>query len=234
MQYLFHRNTQGGLLGFTGHFVDHLRNSHNYMADLNAEKQLNEQADALIKYLAGRPLSNSGTVTLSEEYVRVVDDLYTRGFLEAGDVKAAMAWAQLLPSFVPLSDPTITNSINKGTEKVKGTTVVVSVEDLPLVPIVVAIYSPFYESIVLVTTNSHPESTKVNGSPYHTSITSMRMLLLMNSTKLSKRDSLIIQRPLYLLHLVQREHHPHRDKSHQDRHTQGVEDEWKCSDVCLL
>ena len=117
MQYLFHRNTQGGLLAFTGHFVDHFRNSHNYMADLNAEKQLNEQADALIKYLAGRPLSGGsgsgpGTtaVALSEEYVRLVDDLYTHGFLEAGDVKAAMAWAQLLPSFVPLSDTTNTTS----------------------------------------------------------------------------------------------------------------------------
>ena len=156
MQYLLHRNTQGGLLGFTGYFASH---SNSITYDISTEKQLVAQAQMIINYLAGRPLS-SKSVALSEEYVRVVDDLYTRGFLEAGDVKAAMEWAQLLPSFVTLNGNG--NSTAKVSPKV-NVVAVVSVEDVLLVPTAVSLFKQRYITVVPVTTEIREKKAKVNG-----------------------------------------------------------------------
>jgi hypothetical protein len=105
-------------IGFYGAFVDHHRNSHNYMADMQAESQLYEQAGALTTYLQNRPgcfscsdcnhdefLSHPGSnhsrpgctgcsEQLSECYLTLLDDLYTRGFIEVGDVELGYKWIQ--------------------------------------------------------------------------------------------------------------------------------------------
>ena len=73
--------------------MTHHRSKHNYKADFNAESQLYDQTMALIAYLASRPLDGRPA---GEAYVSLMDDLYMRGFVEVGDVKAAAAWANLV------------------------------------------------------------------------------------------------------------------------------------------
>jgi hypothetical protein len=79
-------------IGFSGAFVSHFRNSHNYMADFEAEQQLFEQTDALIQYLRRRPKDNASST--NDNYVMLINDLYSRGFVEQQDVIVAMAWAR--------------------------------------------------------------------------------------------------------------------------------------------
>lgn len=95
MQYLLrHLRPKMGIVAFSGATVVHRRTKHNYMADMNAETQLYERSGALVAYLDSRPMSEEG-VTVCTEYVRLMDDLYTRGFVEIADVKAAAVWVDL-------------------------------------------------------------------------------------------------------------------------------------------
>jgi hypothetical protein len=101
MQYLLGT----GRVGFRGAFVEHYRNSHDYMADMQAERPLYEQAGALVEFLSGRPCcvqcsacNMSGLECggcddrLSECYLSLMDDLYMRGFIGMGDVLASYEW----------------------------------------------------------------------------------------------------------------------------------------------
>ena len=76
-----------------------------------------------------------------------------------------------------------------------------SVEGLSLAPIAEALYSHFYENVVLVTTDSHPESTKVNGQPAPYLPNFYEDAVLTEFYRVNKRDSLTTQKPLYLHHL---------------------------------
>ena len=93
MQYLLARAEAPGVLAFSGASVFHYRSKHNFMADLDAESQLYRQSMALVRYLESRPLSSCRA---HEAFVRLMDDLYMRGFVEEGDVRAAAAWANLM------------------------------------------------------------------------------------------------------------------------------------------
>lgn len=81
-------------VGFSGAFVEHYRNNHNYMADMQAERPLYEQAGALVEYLQNRSGNCSSAPTFSECYLGLLDDLYMRGFIEAGDVEAGYRWVE--------------------------------------------------------------------------------------------------------------------------------------------
>ena len=93
IQYFLARAVNPGAVAFSGATVTHHRSKHNYKADFNAESQLYDQTMALIAYLASRPLDGRPA---GEAYVSLMDDLYMRGFVEVGDVKAAAAWANLV------------------------------------------------------------------------------------------------------------------------------------------
>lgn len=103
-QYLLHSLDEPGAIAFSGAFVSHRRNNHSYMADRQAETQLYEQASALTLYLSQRPL-RAALSNLLQELVFLYDDLYQRGFLEAGDVHTAIAWAKAVAALYP--SPTI-------------------------------------------------------------------------------------------------------------------------------
>ena len=98
MQYLLGHQQ----IGFRGAFVDHDRNRHSYMADMQAEKQLYGQAGALTACLQNRSgcfscsdCACSGcSEQLSECYRSLLDDLCTRGFIEIGDVEVGSEWIQ--------------------------------------------------------------------------------------------------------------------------------------------
>jgi hypothetical protein len=92
VQYFLSRAVPTGAVAFSGAMVIHNRSKHNYMADFNAESQLYDQTMALIEYLGSRHLEE---LSACDTYVRLMDDLYMRGFVEIGDVKAAAAWANL-------------------------------------------------------------------------------------------------------------------------------------------
>jgi len=94
MQYFMKRLSGAtGLLAFSGHFVDHRRNSHNYLADRQAETHVAERVGVLVNYLAQRPLSTT-KATVESEYPVLVDDLYRRGFVERDDVACAALWVE--------------------------------------------------------------------------------------------------------------------------------------------
>lgn len=72
-------------LVFSYPWVTQIRNSHNYLADFEAEIPLYLQASAFVKYLLGK----------KEKYSTIVDaitDAYEHGILESQDVDLAFAW----------------------------------------------------------------------------------------------------------------------------------------------
>jgi hypothetical protein len=68
------------------------------LADHDAEAQLYAQTSALIKYLDQRQHSST-----TSEFVVLIDDLYTRGFLERGDLQTAIEWYSLMQDGNPHS-----------------------------------------------------------------------------------------------------------------------------------
>jgi hypothetical protein len=76
------------VVGFSGAFVAHYRNQHDYTADFVAEQQLYEQSERLVQYLRQRPMDNSGLFGL-------VNDLYARGYLHECDVATVSKWISL-------------------------------------------------------------------------------------------------------------------------------------------
>lgn len=98
MQYLLSK--MNGAIGFSSASVNHFRNSHDYMADHDAELQLYAQTSALARYLDKRQPKNC---SMREEYVALMDDLYIRGFVEHGDVHTASIWADFMIEKVEIS-----------------------------------------------------------------------------------------------------------------------------------
>ena len=106
MQYLL--APHGAHVAFSGASVHHHRNPHNTMADFHAEMPLYMQSLALVTYLQSRPhCHDNDNCTLYEAFVSLIDDLYTRKFLESADVHAAVAWAKRML----VTGPTVAESI---------------------------------------------------------------------------------------------------------------------------
>ena len=78
MQYLLKHT--GGHIAFHGAAVDHQRNSHNYMADRNAEEQLYSQTGQLLKYLNTRPCKNE---SLSQALLNLYNELFFEQIYQA-------------------------------------------------------------------------------------------------------------------------------------------------------
>ena len=110
-----------------------------------------------------------------------------------------------------------------------------SVEGLSLAPIAEALYSHFYENVVLVTTDSHPESTKVNGQPapylpnfYEDAV--LTEFYRTNQKKFfSNNTEAIVFAPFGC-----RGNTTYTEISPVKQAHTRVEDKWKCSDVCPL
>jgi hypothetical protein len=84
----------GGRLIFTAPHVVQQRNSHNYMADMNAELPLYSQAHVLIDFLSNwRGTSSSWLPGLMEELWIAC---YERGFIELKDVLNLQLWIRSL------------------------------------------------------------------------------------------------------------------------------------------
>eukprot|EP01089_Gocevia_fonbrunei_P000940 TRINITY_DN1090_c0_g1_i1.p1 TRINITY_DN1090_c0_g1~~TRINITY_DN1090_c0_g1_i1.p1 ORF type:complete len:440 (+),score=70.69 TRINITY_DN1090_c0_g1_i1:123-1442(+) len=67
------------------------RNPHSYLADLDAEKDLYEKADELLRYLLAWKSESTSTL---QRYYELMRDLYTIRILEKEDVILARAWIQ--------------------------------------------------------------------------------------------------------------------------------------------
>ena len=81
-------------VGFSGAFVEYYRNNHNYMADMQAERPLYEQAGALVEFFQKR--SSCCSARMFRKFcLSLLDDLYPREFIEAGDVATGYEWIQV-------------------------------------------------------------------------------------------------------------------------------------------
>eukprot|EP00931_Biecheleriopsis_adriatica_P039471 TRINITY_DN22574_c0_g1_i1.p1 TRINITY_DN22574_c0_g1~~TRINITY_DN22574_c0_g1_i1.p1 ORF type:complete len:618 (-),score=55.99 TRINITY_DN22574_c0_g1_i1:35-1723(-) len=74
---------------FTGPLVKQERNSHNFLADYEAEKQLYSQTGALLSFLWSW---RSSKPNLAERMEDLWAEAYSRGFLEASDLHLLRLW----------------------------------------------------------------------------------------------------------------------------------------------
>jgi len=92
-----------GILAFSGDMFIHQRNYHNYLADFDGEHQLYEQTRAFIEFIIKQKeyIFNDNNGTLQKQnpmltWLNVMNELYTRGFIELSDVIGAEMWCQHL------------------------------------------------------------------------------------------------------------------------------------------
>ena len=101
----------GALLAYSPPIVDQIRNSHNYLADLQSEFPLYQRAEALIDFLSNwNPTSPHLPGRIEALFVA----LYERDYIQIDDVFAAQAWISALlksgyvfPAIVDSSRPLI-------------------------------------------------------------------------------------------------------------------------------
>ena len=91
MQYLMKR--MNFALAFAAPFVEHRTFPQSPLADLVSEQQLYVQSGALIDYLDTR-VSKSNRTEL--EYIIILNEMYSRGYIGAADVSDAIAWISTL------------------------------------------------------------------------------------------------------------------------------------------
>lgn len=82
-------------LAFAGPFVRQDRNGHEYLADLDAEKQLYSQTESLISFLWSWSSTSPTIVQRAQELWAAA---YERGYVEAGDLKLLQLWLGALQS----------------------------------------------------------------------------------------------------------------------------------------
>lgn len=97
-----------GVLAFSGDMFDHNRNVHNYMADFDGEIQLYEQTRAFVEFviqskntLLYAPNTTFNSISM---YIDTINELYTRGFIELGDVKSVELWCMQLLNALNLKE----------------------------------------------------------------------------------------------------------------------------------
>lgn len=156
-QYLIHSLDEPGRIAFSGAFVSHHRNNHSYMADRQAEAQLYEQVSALTLHLKQRTL-RANQSNLLQEFVSLYDDLYQRGFVEAGDVRTAIAWAKAVAATIP--PPLISQQNLQAIPKSDGPSkhaadvlaaVHVSNEHIEIIPVWMALHAHKFAAVAFYT-----------------------------------------------------------------------------------
>jgi hypothetical protein len=84
----------GMTLVYSSSQVEQIRNSHNYLADLNSEVPLYERSGVLLRVLdLWKPTENA---TFFEAVEDLWIDMYERGFIEAEDVNLIQLWLDFL------------------------------------------------------------------------------------------------------------------------------------------
>lgn len=143
IQYFLHHINSKGNIAFTGHFVNHFRNSHNYLADYDAEKQLFDQSSSLVNYLASRPLSHPHP-NFACEFIKLMEDLYVRGFIEKEDVFASLEWVKLMPMSESLTNREPSDQVEK--PKLNATLFIGTT--LNKIPLAKSVYKDVYETVI--------------------------------------------------------------------------------------
>ena len=88
MQYFLGSYENPGHVSFSGHNVFHYRTSHNWLADMDAEHQLNNQAHQFLNYIAWK----KDFVSIQEFF----NELYSREYIEQGDLNGIQCWLELI------------------------------------------------------------------------------------------------------------------------------------------
>jgi hypothetical protein len=168
MQYLLGQSNKG-CIAFSSASVSHFRNSHNYMADHDAESQLYDQTEALLAHLGSRKATQC---SLQAEFVVLMDDLYTRGFVELGDVQASVAWASAMIDRSPTPSCLRSKILPqpRPTERLVARRIVavlhVNHDFVENVPIWMALHAHEFQSVQIYVPGSS-RCTPINGYPIH-------------------------------------------------------------------
>jgi hypothetical protein len=86
------------LTAFVGPHVTQERNSHTYLADLDAEQQLYERSGSLVNYLINEWEYDHPNPSFEGAWERIFVDLYERGVVDQKDVRLAQLWISSLQS----------------------------------------------------------------------------------------------------------------------------------------
>ena len=148
-------------LAFTDPIVEHRGIPQSPLADLIGEQQLYVQSGALIDFLDMRVISSNRSEL---EYIRIINEMYSRGYIGASDVLGAIGWISTLKEmgicFVDFTDKEFVTRAKRPPEKefprFEKVMAVVNICNrwISNIPIWMAIYSSIYPNVAVYASGS--------------------------------------------------------------------------------